>query len=185
MISILFTQQNSIYQLLGQDCWNIEKNALRWPGGNPIICHPPCRTWGKFKWASKPTPGEKNLAIWSIHKIRLWGGILEHPSTSTLWQELDLPLPGSTDKWGGWTLNIDQHWFGHRAKKNTHLYLVGIKPKQIPEYPICLNKPPGRIEYMGKKERESTPIKFAQWLIETAKIIYENTQMDFNKRVLQ
>ena len=32
----------------GFDCWDIERNALNWPGGNPIVAHPPCRAWGQL-----------------------------------------------------------------------------------------------------------------------------------------
>lgn len=192
MISILFTQKNSVYQQLKQDCWNIEKNALSWPGGNPIIAHPPCRLWGTLRGLAKHTPGEKYLAVWSINQIRKWGGILEHPRNSRLWTYLKLPKPGSYDEYGGWTLNIQQNWFGHKCRKNTFLYIKGISPGSIPDYPISLNaithiigggKNPSK-KQMGKKENESTPIEFAKWLIKTCELIYENTQMDINKRIL-
>lgn len=168
MISVLYTQKNSIYNQLKTDNWNKTRDATKWPGGNPIIAHPPCRAWGNYKHKAKPEPGEKQLAIHAIIMIRLWGGVLEHPKTSTLWKTMNLPRPGLTDAYGGWTLNIDQKWWGHKAKKNTNLYIVGCPPKDIPAIPITLEQPTNTIENMAKKQREQTPIKLAIWLIQLA-----------------
>lgn len=170
MISILYTRNHSIYTDLKQDCWNIKKDARKWPGGNPIIAHPPCRAWGSYRHLAKPRPDEKQLAIHAIIMVRLWGGVVEHPRTSTLWQTMNLPLPGKTDAFGGWTLNIDQHWFGHKAKKNTFLYIKGCRPQQIPAIPLTLTRPTREIEHMAKPERERTPEKLAQWLIQLANL---------------
>lgn len=173
MISVLFTQKNSIYEKLGMDCWGIERNALNWPGGNAIIAHPPCRSWGNYAHLAKPRPGEKDLAVWAIGQVRQWGGILEHPKRSKLWPTY-LPEPGQEpDQFGGWTLYINQHWFGHKAQKSTYLYIVGIEPGQIPEYPINLNAITGSVRNMNKKQREHTPVNLAKWLIQTATLIGE------------
>lgn len=171
MATILYTKKNSEYNYLLQDCYNITRDARTWKGGNPIIAHPPCRGWGDHSWKSKATPEEKALAIHALIMVRLWGGILEHPRNSKLWKLMRLPMPGETDQYGGWTLNIDQKWFGHRAKKNTFLYIVGIKPKEIPPYPIWLEKHKTTIEKMGKPEREKTPEILAIWLIQMAETI--------------
>jgi hypothetical protein len=173
MISILFTQNNSIYKKLKQDCWNKDRNARTWPGGNAIIAHPPCRAWGKFWWKSLHDDAEIQLAIFAINKIRLYGGIMEHPRTSGIWKYrgLQLPKPGTTDKYGGFTICIKQSWFGHRAEKETILYIVGLTEKEIPAIPITFDVVPNRVEYMCKAERERTPKDLALWLIETATII--------------
>lgn len=168
MISVLYTRKKSVYKSLGLDCWDIKRDARNWPGGNAIIAHPPCRAWGNYRHIAKARSDEKQLAIHAINQVRKWGGVLEHPKGSQLWKELNLPLPGTYDEYGGWTLNIDQHWFGHRAKKSTNLYIVGIKAKELPAYPISLVKPTRTVEKMGRAEREGTPLKFALWLIEIA-----------------
>lgn len=178
-VSVLFTQQNSIYQDLNVECWDEKKDARNWEGGNAIIAHPPCRGWGTLRGLAKHIPGEKYLAVWSIKQIRTWGGILEHPRNSYLWKYLNLPLPGSYDEYGGWTLNIQQHWFGHKCRKNTFLYIKGISPGSIPQYPIKLDAVTHIIgggknkvkRQMGKKENESTPLELAKWLIQTAQLI--------------
>lgn len=176
-ISALFVRKDSIYKQLGVDCWDIERDARLWPGGNPIIAHPPCWAWGKLAHLAKPRPDEKELAIWSINQIRKFGGVLEHPRASKLWQEMQLPVGNQIDEFGGFSISVNQHWWGHKAEKRTLLYIVGIKPKELPEMPLNFNA----VEYVvtsskknnGKKEiskkaREATPPDFAKWLIELA-----------------
>lgn len=181
MISALFVKRDSVYKQLGVDCWDIEKDARLWPGGNSIIAHPPCRAWGQLSHMAKPRPDEKDLAVWSIGQIRRWGGVLEHPRASKLWSYMDLPMPGNTDEFGGYSICIDQSWWGHLAKKNTLLYIVGISLNKLPIIPMNFNaieftvsskikKKSGRRikKEIPKKQREETPIEFAKWLIEVA-----------------
>lgn len=172
MISVIFTRRDSIYKHLNQDCWDKTRNAHKWPGGNAIIAHPPCRAWGDYSWKSNHTPEEKQLAIWAIHKIRLWGGILEHPRKSKIRQYL--PEPGKIDKWGGYTIYIQQKWFGHPAEKETLLYIVGIKQQELPLIPITFDTTTNTIQNMSIRQREHTPIKLAQWLIYIANQIENN-----------
>ncbi len=57
VVSVLFARSDSIYKTLdGCDVWDIERNALSWPGGNPVVAHPPCQRWGKF-WAGQAVLG--------------------------------------------------------------------------------------------------------------------------------
>lgn len=170
-ITILFTKINSIYETLNVDCWNHKRDARRWPGGNACIAHPPCRSWGNYHWKSQHTQSEKDLAKLAIHKIRLYGGILEHPRTSKLWKEMNLPLPGKPDQYGGYTILINQSWFGHRAEKKTFLYIVGIPETELPNIPYSLDAITKGIQYMGKAERERTPIQLCKWLIHIAEKI--------------
>jgi hypothetical protein len=64
----------------------------------------------------------------------LCGGVLEHPKRSKLWPILGLPAPGQRDEFGGWTLAVNQSWWGHRAEKATLLYIVGCEPSNLPPY---------------------------------------------------
>lgn len=169
---ILFAQQNSIYKEFNTDIWDIIRDAKKWPGGEPIIAHPPCRAWGNYSHKAKPRPGEKELAIWAIEQVREWGGIVEHPASSKLWKTIGATT--KPDLYGGWILNIDQHWFGHRAIKRTNLYIVGCKPKEIPPIPLKLRQTTTTVERMGKKEREKTPKDLAEWLIKLIFVIKQN-----------
>jgi hypothetical protein len=183
IISALFVRKDSVYKALGIDCWDIERDATDWPGGNPIIAHPPCRAWGKLVHFAKPREGEKELAIRSIEWIREWGGVLEHPAASRLWPFLKLPKPGFKDEYGGYSICIDQFWFGHKARKKTLLYICGCPESQLPPIPlrfdavthvVGLNKKNrfGRVNDNRKEitraEREQTPLALAEWLIKVA-----------------
>lgn len=180
VVSALFVRKDSIYKELGVDCWDMERDALNWPGGNPVIAHPPCRAWGQLSHMAKPRPGEKELAFFAIEMIRKYGGVLEHPRASRLWPEY-LPMPGKVDKFGGYSISVDQFWWGHKAKKSTLLYIVGCPINKLPAIPMRfdalqytvsskIKKKSGRriLKEIPKSEREATPLDFAKWLIEVA-----------------
>lgn len=184
-VAVLFARTDSVYKTLpGVDVWDIDRDARTWPGGCPVVAHPPCRAWGRLSHMAKPRPEEKALALLAVEHVRAWGGVLEHPSASKLWGAAGLPASGEgSDEFGGWTLPIHQHWFGHKAEKSTLLYIVGCEPHETPAMPLRL----GKAEYViasslhrGKKatwarpevpdaEREHTPPEMAAWLVELAR----------------
>ena len=179
MITILFARRDSIYKKLpGCDVYDADRDAKTWPGGTPIVAHPPCRAWGGLSYFARPLPGEKDLAPWAVEKIRQHGGVLEHPARSKLWHHMSLPPPGHRDKFGGSTIGINQSDFGHRAEKKTFLYIVGCALGDIPHPPLLLAYPSHVIETrkkesprpsVTKKEREATPRQLAGWLIAIAR----------------
>lgn len=195
-VAVLFARADSVYKTLpGCDVWDIDRDARRWPGGAPVVAHPPCRAWGKLHYFAKPRPDEKDLAIFAVEQVRRWGGVLEHPKDSLLWAAAGLPVPGrgravAIDAWGGWTLPITQHWFGHKAEKRTWLYIVGCDPVDVPEMPLVLGAAthvitqgrtkradgtrlkkgmPGWRPDVTPAEREHTPPLLAAWLVELAR----------------
>lgn len=179
MIAVLFARKDSIYKSMSNtDVYDIDRDARNFQGGAPVVAHPPCRAWGKLKAFAKPRPGEKELAFFAIEKIRANGGVLEHPAYSSLWKEAGLPRPGQKpDEYGGFSIDIDQCWFGHRARKRTWLYIVGVPLNEV-EYPISLDqvthniatskRKGSRLPEVPKAEREHTPPKLAKWLIDLA-----------------
>jgi hypothetical protein len=172
MISVLYTRKDSVYKSMGLDCWDFERDANRYGGGNVVIAHPPCRGWGRFKaFATGVRPGELELAIKAVNKIRLYGGVLEHPHASSLWRRVNLPRPGQYDNYGGFCIHVNQCWFGHNAQKSTWLYVNGCSIRDVPRIPVSLVLPLKKVEYMCVKEREATPLAFATWLVDLAKVI--------------
>lgn len=177
-VAVLFARSDSVYKTLpGCDVYDIERDARTWPGGAPIVAHPPCRAWGGLRHFAKPRPDEKDLARWAVQQIIRWGGVLEHPAGSTLWQDMALPPPGQRRDYIGWTLPIDQNWWGHRARKRTWLYIVGCEPRDVPDMPIVLGETTHVVQsrrrtdyrpHITKPEREHTPIELARWLVELA-----------------
>jgi hypothetical protein len=184
MVAVLFARADSHYkQIPGCDVWDIERDARKWPGGEPLVAHPPCRAWGRLRHMAKPRDDEKALALFAVDMVRKFGGVLEHPSGSTLWQAAGLPAAGESDEFGGWTLPVSQFWWGHRAEKRTWLYIVGTVPARLPRIPLVLGEAPCIIGTSGrdtngnrckrrpettKAEREHTPPELASWLVEVA-----------------
>lgn len=189
-VAVLFARADSVYKTLpGCDVYDIDRDARKWPGGTPVVAHPPCRAWGRLRAFAKPRPDEKDLAIFAVDCVRRWGGVLEHPESSSLWTAAGLPAIGKRDEFGGWTLPVPQFWWGHRAMKKTWLYVVGCAPTDIPAMPFRLGesdcvirldkrRPDGSRVRKGdpdyrasisKDEREHTPAALAEWLVELAR----------------
>lgn len=188
-VAVLFARHDSVYKsLTGCDVWDAERDARKWPGGCPVVAHPPCCAWGQLRAFANPRPDEKELALFAVGQVRRFGGVLEHPKNSTLWKVAGLPEPGLFDEFGGWTLPIVQSWWGHRAEKATRLYIVGCQCRNIPAMPLLLGEPShvcgssgrrvdGRRLHKGdagwrpeitKAEREHTPEGLARWLVDLA-----------------
>lgn len=180
-VAVLFARADSNYKAMpGVDVWDAERDARRWPGGVPVVAHPPCRAWGTLRHMAKPRPDEKGLALFAIAQVRQFGGVLEHPVRSTLWPVAGLPAVGELDAWGGWTLPINQSDWGHRAEKGTLLYIVGCAPADVPPLPLVLGeashvicsskrRKDGGRPWVTVAEREHTPPELAAWLVELAR----------------
>jgi len=191
MVAVLFARADSNYKAMpGTDVYDIERDARKYDGVSPVVAHPPCRGWGKLSYFAKPAPGELELGPFAVDQVRRCGGVLEHPKDSRLWGAAGLPRPGQVDAWGGWTLPISQHWWGHRAEKLTWLYIVGLRPSEIPPIPLHLGDAThviarsrvrridgsrlrkgmtGWRPEVTKAEREHTPPRLADWLVELAR----------------
>lgn len=189
-VAVLFARSDSNYLVEpGCDVYDAVRDARTFRGGKPVVAHPPCRGWGRLRHFAKPRADEKGLALFAVDQVRAWGGVLEHPAKSSLWEAKGLPQPGERDEFGGWTLAVSQCWWGHRARKDTWLYVCGVEPAQLPAIPFVLGDgthviaqsrrladgtrkrkghPAWRPE-VSKAEREYTPSAFAAWLVEVAR----------------
>jgi len=177
------------------DAWGVERDATLYAGPWAVVAHPPCGHWGRY-WYKAHDDGHTGPI--AVAQVRKHGGVLEHPRDSKLWREGRMPLPGwLPDAWGGYTIEVFQHDWGHRADKATWLYIVGVKPENLPPMPPHL--PPvesnipkrrtlkegatrhgdvirGMIERMPKSQRHLTPPAFAAWLVEVARrVTYTRT----------
>jgi hypothetical protein len=183
-IAVLFARSDSVYKNIeGVDVWDKERDARNYSDLMPIVGHPPCRGWGRLRQFAKPEPGEKELAVMSVDVIRKNGGVLEHPAGSTLWKHCDLPKPGNSDSFGGFTIQVLQFWWGHKAAKSTWLYCCGMSPSDIPPAPLVFDVPTHVVSgTRGKKkkpeitkaEREHTPLPFAEFLIGVARLALDD-----------
>lgn len=181
-VAVLFARADSVYKTLpGVDVWDEARDARKWPGGSPVVAHPPCRGWGRLRQFSHATEEERHLAIDAVERVRRWGGVLEHPAESKLWEHagLNLPWPGrAPDAYGGYTVNVRQFDWGHRAEKQTWLYIMGVSPDDLPDMPrrdgrathcVRPTRAYPRLPSITKREREATPPALAEWLVEVAR----------------
>ncbi|WP_287949007.1 hypothetical protein [Aquamicrobium sp.] len=179
-VAILFARQDSIYKTLpGCDVFDMDRDARTFQGGMPVVAHPPCRAWGRLRAFANPRPDEMNLGRLAVALVREFGGVLEHPAGSTLWQAQMIPLPGAgRDQWEGWTFAAPQKWWGHKAEKSSWFYIVGVEPPELPDVPMVLGeathvvqsrKRQGHRPHIKKSEREHTPPPLAEWLVELAR----------------
>lgn len=186
-VAALFVRHDSVYKLMPcVDSWDEQRNAMLYGGRLPVVAHPPCRLWSCMKHFSTAPESERQLAYFAVDAVRRCGGVLEHPRGSSLWREHGLPMPGETDRWGGYSVVVEQFWWGHKAEKKTLLYIVGCPQDQLPTMPVRYGEPthvidrPGRTRkrarqlsagrkpWVTKAEREHTPPAFAAWLVELA-----------------
>jgi len=176
---VLFVRSQSIYKVLGLDCYDSLRDARTFAGDGPVIAHPPCRTWGNLRTVATRAPADEHaLGPWAVEQVRRCGGVLEHPAGSTLFEECGCGSAGDC----GFVLSVDQFHWGHRAAKPTRLYVVGCSPADVPPMPHregspthCISQGHGvRIGHplfksrVPQWERESTPPAFARWLVDLA-----------------
>jgi len=183
-IAALYVRSDTVYQQLGCDCWDVDRDARRYVGPGPIVAHPPCAGWGAYRmkrreqwrraaWGITEVDRDARSVMcgpFAVDQVSRFGGVLEHPANSQLWAYCHLPEPGEpANSCGGFSVEVEQSWWGHRAPKRTWLYVVGAMPLEI-ELPDFDSRPePVRtIEQMGVDERERTPKAFAEWLVRLA-----------------
>ena len=181
-IAALFCRSDSNYkQIAGVDVYDVGRDARTYDGPHPVIAHPPCRGWASLRHCAKPRADERNLARLSVALVREFGGVLEHPHRTTLWAAQRLPKIGGIDAFGGFTIIVDQNWWGHRAQKRTRLYVVGCERANVPAMPLKLGEATHTVGLwsgrnkatcrpsVSKSEYENTPPDFAAWLVELAR----------------
>lgn len=182
-VAVLYCDRLGPYpKLVEAGNWYDEaRDGRTYAGPFPIVAHPPCGPWGHLRHLSKFQ--DPTLAPLAVEQVRRWGGVLEHPSGSKLWEALNLPRPGDPpDAFGGRTISVNQCDWGHVARKATWLYLVGVVPPTSfppPGTPThwCSgtrnhnpgggSAPPG-IKFCSSAQRRRTPLAFARWLIALA-----------------
>lgn len=182
MIAALYVERGGPYfGRPGVDPWDKERDAQKYDGPHTIVAHPPCGPWGGLRKFYRGN--EFALAPLAICQVRKWGGVLEHPARSLLWHFFDLPQPGSlyADRFGGYSIEVQQVDWGHPARKRTWLYIVGapretlvFPPPREPTHWVSGGRnrpdggggvaPPG-IKICSAQQRRRTPSAFADWLV--------------------
>lgn len=182
-IPVLFTQVNSNYNLFPVfDTYDINRDAFTFSGRLPGVYHPPCRLFSRLRPFSNAPLSEKKCAFFSLSRVRQFGGILEHPRSSTLWQTGNFNLSGQIDDYGGFLRSVNLSWFGFPCEKKTMLYFCGLLPYQLPPFPLSLDAPQysigntklKRLQELPQKQRASTPLLMIEYFAQVITIIQSN-----------
>ena len=158
------------------DVWDATRNAKLYPGPWPVIAHPPCGPWSRLSHLC--TKQDPECGPVAVAQVRAFGGILEHPADSKLWNHCNLPRPGDLPRDGLWALEVDQCRWGHKARKRTWLLFAQIAPSLVGPLPPwrepthCVDDGaarraglPSKYARLRAHETHLTPPAFAQWLI--------------------
>lgn len=172
-VAALCVAARSIYKRIeGVEAYDEKREARSFPGGMPVVAHPPCRAWSAHTaHQAKPMPGEKELGIWCADKLRAEGGVLEHPAHSRLFAAARLPQPGVTTRGDLWTMEVWQAWWDYPMKKTTWLCFCGINPGDV-NLPFRLHPRGGdrrREQLMSRHQRSASTESFARWLVNLAR----------------
>lgn len=161
-VAALYVEAHGPYPALVADWYDLEKDSRNYKGPHPVVAHPPCETWGRLRHFS--TQDTHDLALHAVAMVRQYGGVLEHPASSSLWKECGLPLPDTMfpDMFGGRSYEIAQGDFGHEAPKLTWLYAVRLGPCP---FHLPRGGQTGRVERMTRFARKATPQPLAQSLV--------------------
>jgi hypothetical protein len=175
------------------DLWGVSRDARKYDGPHTVVAHPPCRNWSKLSYLAKDD--DSDCALRAIDQVRKFGGVLEHPASSRLWLQINLPS-GHRDDFGGRRITLNQVEWGHVARKPTWLYLVGVcSPGPMPpprepthwcsgfrtagkSYSPAYYKQRGSAVPLGIKvcsaqQRRRTPPLFAEYLVRLARAAAE------------
>lgn len=180
-VAVLCVLPRSRYFQLAAEVYDQARDAFNYAGTLPVVAHPPCRQFSRLRGLAYHVPRERDLAHFCVARVRELGGVLEHPSFSKLWQDAALPPPGryQRDEFGGFTIDVDQAWWGHPARKRSWFYVCGVSPRDIPPVPLSFAlatrtvsnfapKYTSRLPELAKRGRNATPPALADWLIELA-----------------
>lgn len=142
MIAALYVETGGVYfGLPDVDPWDEARDARLYAGPWPVVAHPPCSRWCRLaglveaRWGHEKGDDGGCFEA-TLHAVRTWGGVLEHPAYSSAWSAFRLPVPMRGGGWqrgicGGWTCHVEQGRYGHPARKATWLYAYGTSLPEL------------------------------------------------------
>jgi len=139
-VAALYVEKDGCYFGLDDvDPWDEERDARLYAGPWPVVAHPPCQRWCRLAGMIETRYGYKvgddgGCFEAALTAVRQFGGVLEHPARTLAWRPYGLPepFPGTgwtmvPDDYGGYSIQVDQGWYGHPLAKPTWLYAVGVE----------------------------------------------------------
>jgi len=196
MVAALYVEPapHGVYQNLPDvDPWDEKRDARNYAGPWPVVAHPPCQRWGRY-WFGGPSVRVRKVKgddggcfAAALEAVRRWGGVLEHPEASSAWSTFGILAPLRGGGWSvagdgvGWTCCVEQGHYGHRARKATWLYAVGVELPSLrwgrsrasvrldDGYHSAAERRAATVERLGHRERLGTPAVFRDTLLSIAR----------------
>ncbi len=174
------------------DCWDVIRDARKYPGSYPIVAHPPCGSWSRLAPINKKRWGSEIGADGgcfesALQFVRQYGGVIEHPANSLAWNKFTLQKPFGigwnkvpswfTDNLIGKKEYVAEIWqsaYGHDATKRTWLYFVGNDPidfnqsRNRGQFQIGggVHSGNNKLPRLSQSQTHLSPFLFASFLIE-------------------
>lgn len=173
-VAALYVDRLGPYPKLVEHWWDEKRDARTYAGPWPVVAHPPCGPWSALRHLHTK-PEERALGLLAIEQVQRFGGVLEQPARSKLFEHLSGP---------GFLFTVDQVSWGHVARKPTWLWFVNVPADSVwssarsggqPTHWCSGGRnnqsggsvPPG-IKVCSAQQRRRTPIAFAEWLLSLA-----------------
>jgi hypothetical protein len=191
VIAALYVETGGPYfGLPDVDPWDVTRDARLYDGPHPVVAHPPCARWCRLAGLVEHRYGHKKKGdggcfAAALEAVERWGGVLEHPAYSDAWAAFDLPRP-TRGSWTrgllrpGWSTELSQAAYGHRAREMTWLYYVGGPPPPSIDWSTPNSTAwvswADRDRYrdnvrMGRSEAKATPLPFRDLLLQMARSV--------------
>lgn len=170
------------------ECWDESRDARTYDGPHPVVSHPPCGAWSNLRHLSRGAG--KECGPIAVEQVQRFGGVLEQPAGSKLWEACGLTIPkrGGEIAWHdacSFSLEVEQVAWGHVARKRTWLYCVCVDPTLVlntirtggtPTHWVSgggtgRGKTPPGIKVCSAQQRRRTPPVFADWLVMLARSV--------------
>ncbi len=156
-VAALFVASGGVYfGLPGVDPWDLRRDARQYDGSSPVVAHPPCERWGRY-WPGGPNTRVRRVLgddggcfSAALQAVRRCGGVLEHPEASHAFAHHGIARPAWRAGWmlagdgAGHVACVAQGHYGHRARKLTWLYAVGV---DLPDLDWSIPAPRSRLDY--------------------------------------
>ena len=161
------------------DPWDEARDARLYAGPDPVVAHPPCNRWSRWRYWCGPG-ARANLGDdggcfrAALDAVRRCGGVLEHPALTHAWDHFHLNRPPNAAGWipadfeGGWTCRVEQGHYGHPCAKPTWLYVVGVDPPPL-EWGKCRAR--NAVDNQHSAHRIRTPLPFRDLLLDMARSV--------------
>jgi hypothetical protein len=92
MIAALYVETDGAYfGLLGVEPYDEARDARKYAGPHPVVCHSPCQRWGRYATGAPNKPRQYRVGedggcfAAALTSARNYGGVMEHPKDSKAW----------------------------------------------------------------------------------------------------